>query len=502
MIGASRLYESTGQDKDSTIASFFWNTVIKHHTYVNGGNSNYEYFHTADSLSRQLSANTTETCNTYNMLKLTRHLFSWNPSAQWEDYYERALYNHILASKNHSNGMMCYYVPLLAGSKKVFGTPVSSFWCCTGTGMENHVKYGESIYAKCEDGSLYINLFIPSKLNWKERNLQIVLETTFPKSDKVVLKIGGSGNPAKFPINIRYPYWATNGITVSVNENPVIVKKDSEGYYTLQRIWKPGDKINIIMPMKIHAEGMLDNKNRIALLYGPIVLSGELGKEKPEQQNIPVFVSDDADASELIKPVSNTDTIMFQTSGTNNNESFSLIPFYEMHHQHYTVYWDKFTSAGWNEKKKEYETELKRQEDIKARTVDMIRIGEMQSERNHNFKGKKTNTGEAFGRKWRDASVDGWFSFTLDTKHSKDLQLVCTYWGSDNGNRSFIILIDDVKIASQKLESEKPNQFFDVYYDIPDNLVEGKQQITVKFQAQPCKMASGLFGCSLLKKKQ
>ncbi|MDQ6844277.1 MAG: glycoside hydrolase family 127 protein, partial [Bacteroidota bacterium] len=140
-------------------------------------------------------------------------------------------------------------------------------------------------------------------------------------------------------------------------------------------------------------------------------------------------------------------------------------------------------------------------EEIKERTVDMLRIGEMQPERDHNFKGEKTNTGEAFGRKWRDAGDGGWFSFTLDTKGNTNLQLVCSYWGSDNGNRNFDILVDDVKIASQKLESEKPNNFFDVYYDIPEKLLEGKQQVTIKFQALPGMMAGGLFGCRLLKIK-
>ncbi len=190
---------------------------------------------------------------------------------------------------------------------------------------------------------------------------------------------------------------------------------------------------------------------------------------------------------------------MFQTSATNTNKAVSLIPFYEMHHQHYIVYWDKFTTEGWKEKKREYEAELERQEEIKVRTIDMLRVGEMQPERDHNFKGEKTNTGEAFGRRWRDANDGGWFSFTLGTKGNKNLELVNTYWGSDNGSRNFDIFIDDVKIASQKLQSEKPNEFFDVYYHIPESLLEGKQVVTIKLQAMPGSTAGGLFDCRLLK---
>ncbi|MDQ6904875.1 MAG: glycoside hydrolase family 127 protein [Bacteroidota bacterium] len=499
VIGTARQYELTGNKKNEATALNFWDIVTGHHSYVTGGNSNFEHFDKADKLSNQLSDNTTETCNSYNMLKLTRHLFAFNPSSKYMDYYERTLYNHILGSINPADGMTTYYVPLVAGGEKTYSTPTESFWCCTGTGMENHVKYGESIYAEGNDGALYVNLFIPSKLNWKERNLQIVLETKFPKSDDVILSIKGNGKATKFPIYIRYPYWAGNGITVRVNEVKVAVEKNAEGYYKLERTWKPGDKIHIFMPMKIHTQSMPDNDNRIAIMYGPVVLSGELGKERPEQQNIPVLVSNDANAGDLIKPVSNADTLMFKTSATNNNESFSLIPFYEMHHQHYIVYWDKFTEEGWNEKKKEYEAAIKREEEIKARTVDMIRIGEMQPERDHEFKGEKTNTGEAFGRKWRDASDGGWFSFTLDTKGDTNLEMICTYWGSDSGNRNFDILIDDVKIASQKLQSEKPNEFFDVTYAIPAKLLEGKKQVTIKFQALPGSMAGGVFGCRLLK---
>ncbi len=501
IIGAARQYELTGNEKEKRTANYFWHQVIDHHSYVTCGNSNFEHFTKPDELSDYLSDNTTETCNSYNMLKLTRHLFALDPNAHFMDYYERTLYNHILASINPDNGMTCYYVPLVAGGIKTYGTPTESFWCCTGTGMENHVKYGESIYTKGNDGSLYVNLFIPSILTWKERNLQIIIETKFPKSNNILLKVEGKGKAANFPIHIRYPYWATNWLTVTVNEKRVIIKKDPGSYYTIERIWKPGNKINIAMQMAIHSEAMPDNKNRIALLYGPVVLSGELGKEKPEQQNIPVFASDNIPVSELVKPVSNSDALLFKTSATNDGETVSLIPFYEMHYQHYIVFWDKFTTEGWNEKKKEYEAELKRQEEIKARTIDMIRIGEMQPERDHNIKGEKTNTGEAFGRKWRDASDGGWFSFTLDTKGNSDLQLVCTYWGNDYGNREFEILVDDVKIASQKLESEKPNQFFDVYYGIPEKLLQDKKSITIKFQAMPGKMAGGLFDCKLLAEK-
>ncbi len=498
VIGAARQYELTGDDKEERTADFFWQTVTAHHTYVIGGNSDFEHFTNPDELSDHLSTNTTETCNSYNMLKLTRHLFTWNADGKYMDYYERTLYNHILASINPDNGMTCYYVPLASGAEKTYATPETSFWCCTGTGMENHVKYGESIYAKGDDGSLYINLFIPSTLNWKEKNLQLSMQTKFPASDKIELKINNATTAGSFPIHIRYPHWATN-IKAIVNDKVVAVTKDANNYFTINGTWKTGDVITIIMPMHIYQEAMPDNANRVALLYGPLVLAGELGKEKPAENNIPVFVNNSNDVASTVKK---DNDLVFKTAVVNNDKTVSLIPFYAMHDEHYIVYWDVFTKDAWAAKKKEYEAELKRQEELEKRTVDVMRIGEMQPERDHNVKGEQTNTGEAFARKWRDAVNGGWFSFTLDTKSNTNLQLICTYWGSDHGSRAFDILVDDTKIATQKLESEKPNEFFDVVYDIPSSLLAGKQSITVKLQAHPASTAGGLFGCSLVKPVQ
>lgn len=496
IIGAARQYELTGNEKENRTATYFWEAVVEHHSYVIGGNSNFEHFDQPDKLANNLSDNTTETCNSYNMLKLTRHLFALNADARYMDYYERTLYNHILASINPETGMTCYYVPLIADGKKTYATPTESFWCCTGTGMENHVKYASSIYAKGNDGSLYINLFIPSTVNWKEHNIKLTMQTSLPASDTVSIVMNGNAN---LPLHIRYPYWATNGITVLINGKNTTINANPGSYFTLNNNWKAGDKIQVIMPMSIHQESMNDNKNRIALLYGPVVLSGVLGEEKTEPMNIPVFVSDKDDVNAMVHRVNNVKTLEFQITATNDQKNISLIPFYEAYNSRYIVYFDKFTTDAWAAKKKEYEAELKRQEAIKARTVDVMRIGEMQPERDHNLKGEHTNTGEAFNRKWRDAVNGGWFSFTMNTQGNAALQLICTYWGSDGGNRNFDILADDVKIASQQLEKEKPNEFFDVTYNIPEELVKNKQTITIKFQARPGNTAGGVFGCRLLK---
>ena len=179
-IGSARQYEFTGNKADKTIASFFWDIMVHNYSYVIGGNSNYEYCGEEDKLNDRLSDNTCETCNTYNMLKLTRHLFCWQPFSALGDYYERALYNHILASQNPTDGMMCYFVPLRMGTKKEFSDPFNTFTCCVGSGMENHSKYTENIYYQGKDGSLYVNLFIPSVLNWKDKGITLTQVSAYP----------------------------------------------------------------------------------------------------------------------------------------------------------------------------------------------------------------------------------------------------------------------------------------------------------------------------------
>ena len=235
-IGCARRFELAGEERDRTIASFFWETMVNHHTYVIGGNSNYEYCGKQDSLSERLSDATCETCNTYNMLKLTRHLFAWEPTGQLMDYYERALYNHILASQNPENGMMTYFVPLRMGTRKEFSDSFNTFTCCVGSGIENHSKYAEQIYSHDGNNTVYVNLFIPSELQYKTGGWTLRQETAFPLDHQVVIRVENKG---KNPLNlkIRKPGWSEQlGLTL----NGIAFKRvdDGSGYITLERLEK------------------------------------------------------------------------------------------------------------------------------------------------------------------------------------------------------------------------------------------------------------------------
>ncbi len=275
IIGATREYEFTGDQKYLAMANTFWDSVALRRSYVIGGDSDHEHFFSTNDFARHLSTDTCETCNTYNMLKLTRELFELHPDAAKMDFYERGLYNHILASQDPETGMFVYLMSLKPGHFKTYSTPEDSFWCCVGTGMENHSKYADTIYFHDAD-SLWVNLFIASELSWPEKNLSVRQETKFPESDTTVLKFKAD-KPTAFALKIRQPAWITDGVKISINGQKQKIDSAPGSYLTLQREWRDGDTVKIQLPMKLHTEFLPGTTNEIALLYGPIVLAGELG---------------------------------------------------------------------------------------------------------------------------------------------------------------------------------------------------------------------------------
>jgi DUF1680 family protein len=498
LIGLARRYELTLDANDKTAAEFFWQRVVHHHSYVNGGNSDGEHFGAPDKLSNRLSANTSETCNTYNMLKLTRHLFEWHASVDYADYYERALYNHILASQDPDDGMVCYYVPLKAGSTKLYSKPFDSFWCCVGTGMENHAKYGEAIYFHNHD-TLWVNLFIPSELNWREQGLSLRQETRYPEAEKINFTIKVK-RPVNLSLRLRYPGWATQGVTVAVNGRPETVTAKPGSFIEIKRAWKNGDRIELNIHMSLRLETMPDNPHRVAILYGPTVLAGELGAEEEATSVslVPALMTGDQPPSQWLKPAAEG-SLTFRTASVGRPNDFTLYPFYRMHHKRYAVYWDLLNEQQWAERESNYRKEVERVRKLEALTIDFVQPGETKLESEHNLQGERMDAGENASRKWRHARVDGWVAFDLKVPPDTPVSLVCSYWGSETGPRTFDILADGVKIATQSLQNDKPGEFFDVTYPIPADVTRGKQKITIRFQGQPGNMAGGFYGVRIIR---
>ncbi|MEJ5260613.1 MAG: beta-L-arabinofuranosidase domain-containing protein [Anaerohalosphaeraceae bacterium] len=499
VIGAARIYELTKEDKFKTIASFFWDRVVHYHSYVNGGNSSGEYFGPPGRLSDRMH-DTTETCNTYNMLKLTRHLFAWEPKAETMDYYERALYNHILAHQHPKTGMFKYKGFLDMPARKHFSRPFDDFWCCVGTGMENHVKYPESIYSRSADGrTLYVNLFIASELSWPEKNLSVRQETTFPFDPQSRLVFTAS-EPVSMTIRIRKPYWCRD-IQVFLNDKSLSAAADSDGYIPVSAQFRSGDAIRLELPMTLRTESMPDNPNRIAFLYGPILLAADLDGDRP----VPVLIGEPKAVLASLKP-SGREPLTFEAKrlgyvlGSPEPQDLLFRPHWQIVEEKYTVYLDLFTPEQWKQRQAEYEAELKRRQEMEARTVDVLRIGEMQPERDHNLEGENTYTGIHSDRRWRDARNGGWFAFDMKVLPDAPMDLVVTYWGSESGPRRFDILVDGTKIATQTLGMDKPNQFYDVVYPIPEELTKGKEKVKIRFQAHPQHIAGGVFGCRVIRR--
>lgn len=501
LIGLARLYELTGDPADRAAARFFWDRVVFHHSYVTGGHCIGEHFGPPDTLNDRLGPTTTETCNVYNMLKLTRHVFEWTTDPAAADFYERALYNHILSSQHPTDGRVIYNLSLEMGGTKEYQTQFDSFTCCVGTGMENHAKYASDIYYHDKTG-LYVNLFIPSELDWKEQKLKLRQETRFPDEETTRFTVA-CAKPVRFTLHLRHPYWATSGVSVTVNGDPIVTTSTPSSWIEIKRKWSNGDRVELNLPMTLRLESMPDNPNRVAVLYGPIVLAGDLGNvDDPAAKNpdfVPVLLTGGRPPSDWLKPVENQPCV-FRTENTGKPHDVTLHPFFRVHDRRYTVYWDIFTPAQWEAKEAAYKTELAVRRELEARTIDVMAIGEMQPERDHNLQGDKTSAGDAMGRKWRHATDGGWFSFEMKVLPDQTNHLAVTYWGSDGGgNREFDILVDGEKIATQTLERNNPDKFFDLVYSIPETLTRGKTKVTVKFQAHPNKWAGGVFGARVLK---
>jgi hypothetical protein len=354
ITGEARAYELTGDKKAAAIAEFFWDDVIRNQTYAIGSNSDKEHFIEPGTISKHLSGYTGETCNTYNMLKLTRHLFTWTGDVRYADYYEQALYNHILGQQDPATGMVCYFTPMLSGSYKLYSTWDSSFWCCVGSGFESHSKYGEGIYYH-DDKGIYVNLFIPSVLRWKEKGVTLRQETTYPEEETTRL-IMDSASAGPVALYVRYPSWAVSGAFVKINGKVQVVSMRPSGYIVFDRKWKKGDVVEVSYPMSLRMIPAPDDSTKAAIAYGPIVLAGELGTEgmrKPDHDprdpyeyydydyRVPAGLPSTLDMhgrklSEFFKPAGKP----LQFVASTNAGVVRLKPYYAIHRERYVVYWN------------------------------------------------------------------------------------------------------------------------------------------------------------------
>jgi uncharacterized protein len=501
LIGLARGYEVTGDLNDKKAADFFWERVVDHHSYVTGGNGNHEYFGQPDHLRNRLSDETTETCNVYNMLKLSRHLFEWEPRAKFADYYEQALFNHILSSQNPIDGRVIYNLSLEMGGHKFYQNP-QDFTCCVGTGMENHSKYGRNIFFK-SDNELYVSQFIAAIADWKEKGVKIIQKTKFPEEQGTTIEIE-SENPQEFTMYIRYPFWAEKGLSILVNDKEQKVGQKAGSFIAINRVWKSGDKVEVQIPFTLRLEDMPDDENRVAILYGPLVLAGDLGPaddpDAGKHDYVPVFLTEDRNPGHWLTPVENEANTFKISEKVAHPRSFTLKPFYTFYNRRYSVYWDMFSQERWEQHQADYLAELKRKKELERKTIDFFKPGEMQQEWNHTFKGERTRVFDFRHQKARVADRGGWFSFELKVDPENSIALVMNYWGGFTGSKTFDILVDGKKIATENISGKKDGQFIDVQYTIDPELISGKKKITIRFEPHEGHRAGPFFGARTIKR--
>jgi DUF1680 family protein len=360
-IGWWRHYLTTGETKYRDAARFFWHQVTRHRSYADGGDSHHEHFFALGQEAGQLGPSTSETCNVYNMLKLSGELFKTAPNAELGDYYEKALYNHILGSIDPLDGTTIYFLGLQSGLFKVYATPLESFWCCNGTGMENHAKYGDSIYFH-DEGNLWVNLYIASELDWKKQGVKVRQETSYPEEQGSRFLFNVE-KPLEMTVNLRIPGWATNGVRVSINGAPLRVDAKPGSYFPVKRLWHNGDTLGISLPMSLRIHHAEDDPKTVAFYYGPVLLAGEMGRESyPETDHAakqldfsklpvpqdPVLVGVDPDhPAGWMRPVEGK-PLTFRTTNAVRPKDLTLAPLYAIHHQRYAVYWQYMTPEEWS----------------------------------------------------------------------------------------------------------------------------------------------------------
>ncbi len=497
IIGLARIHELNDKPEPAEAASFFWTTVTEHHSYVIGGNADREYFTAPDTTAQHITEQTCEHCNTYNMLKLTRHLYGWKPDAAYFDYYERAHLNHVMAAQNPATGGFTYMTPLMTGAHRGYSeAKEDGFWCCIGTGMESHSKHGESIFWE-GDGTLLVNLYIPAEATWAARGAKVVLDTKYPMQKEAHLTLASLRRPGRFAIALRIPGWAKGDVMVVVNGKP-ITPAFSRGYAIVERRWREGDVVTVELPLELRIESAPGDANTIAMVRGPMVMAGDLGdaKEKWDSPD-PAMVGEDLLGG--FKQMPHVERVAYQTEGVVRPANLTFVPFYSQYERRSAVYFKRFSDEQWKVEEASFLAEQARLRDIAARSVDVMHLGEMQPERDHNLTSDISYPVEYRGRQGRDARSGGYFEFSMKTKPGH-LVLMATYWGDERG-QEFDILVDNVMLASQQLKNDRPGKFFDVEYPLPEALTKGKASIRVRFVPHNRSTAGPVFGVTLFTEK-
>ena len=523
VIGYQRIAELAHDMQYHNASEYFWEIVTRQRSLALGGNSRREHFPTKETCIDYVNdIDGPETCNTYNMLKLTEDLNRVNHQGMYGDFYETAMFNHILSAQHPEHGGYVYFTSARPRHYRNYSAPNKAMWCCVGTGMEDHGKYGQFIWThdkgmKTEDDALYVNLFVASELNWKERKMVLRQQTAFPYAETSNIEV--TKGKGVFTLKIRKPLWCDNFTVKGVGF--IVDSYEENGFVCIKRKWKKGDQVEISMPMHAYIKPMINVPQYVAIMYGPILLGMKSGTEdmrsliaddsrfgqyadgmKLPLDKAPILLPKHLnDIAKDLKPIPDKPLHFKLATHMENVINGELQPFFEIHDSRYMMYWLALGENDYKAYMQKLADEEKARQALEARTVDKVSPGEQQPETDHRMETDDSNKGNTEGIFFRDAKDGHYFSYLMQTKGETNLSLQLKFWGQDEWRTSeFDIYIDDHLLTSVNNSHRwRTTQFKTVDYAIPSEFVKGKKEVRVKFVAHKGKQVGQIYGVRLVK---
>lgn len=523
VIGYQRIAELAHDVQYHNASEYFWEIVTRQRSLALGGNSRREHFPTKENCIDYINdIDGPESCNTYNMLKLTEDLNRVKPNGMYGDFYETAMFNHILSAQHPQHGGYVYFTPARPRHYRNYSAPNEAMWCCVGTGMEDHGKYGQFVWThdkgvKAENDALYVNLFVASELNWKDRKMVIRQQTAFPYAESSVVEVAkGKGT---FILKVRKPSWCENFTVKGVGFDADSYEEN--GFVCMKRKWKKGDQVKISMPMHAYIKPMINVPQYVAIMYGPILLGMKTGTEdmrsliaddsrfgqyaggkKLALDEAPILLPKHLDdIAKDLKPIPGKPLHFKLATHMENAIEGELQPFFEIHDSRYMMYWLALGENDYKAYMQKLADEENARQALEARTVDKVNPGEQQPETDHRMETDDSSKGNTEGIFFRDARDGHFFSYLMQTKGETNLSLQLKFWGQDEWRTSeFDIYVNDKLLCSVNNSHRwRTTQFKTVDYTIPSEFVKGKKEIRVKFVAHKGKQVGQIYGVRLVK---
>ena len=523
VIGYQRIAELAHDVQYHNASEYFWEIVTRQRSLALGGNSRREHFPTKENCIDYINdIDGPESCNTYNMLKLTEDLNRVKPDGMYGDFYETAMFNHILSAQHPQHGGYVYFTSARPRHYRNYSAPNEAMWCCVGTGMEDHGKYGQFVWThdkgvKAENDALYVNLFVASELNWKDRKMVIRQQTAFPYAESSVVEVAkGKGT---FILKVRKPSWCENFTVKGVGFDADSYEEN--GFVCMKRKWKKGDQVKISMPMHAYIKPMINVPQYVAIMYGPILLGMKTGTEdmrsliaddsrfgqyaggmKLPLDKAPILLPKHLnDIAKDLKPIPGKPLHFKLATHMENAIEGELQPFFEIHDSRYMMYWLALGENDYKAYMQKLADEEKARQALEARTVDKVNPGEQQPETDHSMEADVTERGNTEGVFFRDAKDGHYFSYLMQTKGETNLSLQLKFWGQDEWRTSeFDIYVNDKLLCSVNNSHRwRTTQFKTVDYAIPSEFVKGKKEVRVKFVAHKGKQVGQIYGVRLVK---